>query len=235
MKYLPIISDEPSKMAWISMAIFITGSFCTILGTLGVPNMVTGTICILTSVGMLLYDSNQFKQKNIEDEDEDNEIYAKEEELDDLYNKLKKDDCRQNQRILRELRSFKDMFDIDKESGKFNLFIDDEMTQQVEDLFEKCVEALKNHHQLYKEQKQIKNGSLKDKIKKNRQKQIKEVEKCVNDFGQKIHELHEIVVTEHQLDLTDVRKGLESSLSQARRIKDRLDGLDNNWKEFENV
>ena len=152
---------------------------------------------------------------------------TKEQDLDNLIVKLKRDRDPRPERCLQELRSLRKLLKT-KVSGTFKT----EILDNFDDLFKKCVKQITDTDELWSASLNL-TGRTKKKIREEREKIVLDVEELTNRLVDYVHKAIENV---DDSESAQSLKELEQSIEIARKTEQRLSGLTDKIydpKEFE--
>lgn len=146
-------------------------------------------------------------------------IEAQNQELNELDEKLAKDNDKRTHRSLRQLRDMYRQFQEDVETGKITGNVHSVLSK-FEDLFDGCVESLKIQLYIYED---IRDGRIQGKAKKQalgeREKTIQEVIESVDFLERLVAKYHSFNARRNDSDLSKLREELDMTLQAAEKAE----------------
>jgi len=161
---------------------------------------------------------------------------AREKNLDDLYNRLKKDKDSRTEKALRDLRELSNAIQgsTDQESSldaqtRFELHF------KVEQLFSKCVSRLEKSLQLWKSSKEISNKQVSRKILALREEVIEEVIENIVHLGETFARIQTLDCNQSSSkeDLQKIRNDLQEGLAIAEKVEEKMRKFEIGENQFE--
>jgi hypothetical protein len=179
--------------------------FCSILFAIGIGAM--NFFCRFDSISQNAI--QQIERKKKEDRNAD---------LDQLDLKLSSDRDPRDQMALRNLRSLYDSFSTDLQTGKVSLLAGASIHQQIDEIFDFCVQRLRFQHELWLTSRKVEGQSRID-LMKQKSEVMDEIEASVKCVSEIMSETRLLGMKAKQGELTKLQDRLRLQLESAKETQ----------------
>lgn len=212
----------------VSMAAGVLGATLVMVSWIIPSAFALGLIAVLIAFGAvatnLVFNIGKISEKAAKDWYEQ-ETHKRENELDDLDEKLARDRDRRDEIALRNIRVLYGDFCDDVKQGKISAQITQEMLGQVDEIFHASIGSLEYSYELLEMSKRV-DGNLKDELKKQRDGVLVEVENSITLLAATIAEIRQMKSKAKKSRLSTLQKQLSQSLAVAKKVDELRTGQD---------
>lgn len=152
-------------------------------------------------------------------------------ELDELARKLRTDRDHRTQDYLTLLRSLREEFE-NAANKPGNRFRSAQIREQVSLVFRAAVEQLQQSYRLWDLSENLV-GSARDKVLADREQVLHEIEQTVDRLQATVHQFHDLIKADKQVDLATMRDELDATMRIAKRTEQRMRELENSSPDYE--
>lgn len=192
------------------MAAFV--GFCFILGSIG---------ACLTN---LVFNMDKISKRAIK-EWQEAQAKQRESKLDELDSKLVRDRDPRDQNALRNLRTIYKSFVEDLQAGKLASSVTSAMMAQIDEIFNTCIHQLERQYEIWETAMKVTNP-LRDKLLKQRDEIVVEVEKSVTNLADVVNEVRALKLNTKKGELEQLQQRLNTQLEAAKATEQFVAGLD---------
>jgi hypothetical protein len=227
----------------ISLGPIVCGILVTIVALpFGAPLVACGGV-IAAAIGSAVFGlrviskSNEALLAQAQNEVEKEDKEERDRYLNDLSNRLDRDEDPRTDVALKDLRSLFDSFQNDRSWKQgINLMTVSEIQSKVQGIFDQCLKALEYSLELYHDWSNCGSRDVKNSIRSRREKVVRGVQESVKTLTKTYEGLQAFESQEDQgSQLTQLGKELNEQLDIARRVSDRMGSIDvrNGLKEIQ--
>ncbi|MBU0469156.1 MAG: hypothetical protein KKD07_02550 [Candidatus Omnitrophica bacterium] len=190
----------------------------------------------LGTIGQIFFLSGDKIAERVKTELKEEDDDAREQNLDDLYDRLKKDKDSRTEKALRDLRELSNAI---KESTGQESTLDAqtifELHFKVEQLFNKCISRLEKSLKLWKSAKDISNRDVSEKLLTLREEVVTEVIQNIAHLGEMLARIQTLNCNQDSSkeDLQNIRKDLEEGLAIAEQVDEKMRKFEKGENQFE--
>lgn len=146
-------------------------------------------------------------------------------ELDQLARKLRTDRDHRTQDYLTLLRSLRQEFE-EAANKPGNRFRSAKIREQVSQVFAAAVDQLRQSYRLWELSENLV-GESRDKVLANRESVLVEIAQTVDRLQGTVHQFHELIKADQNIDLAAMRDELDATMRIAKRTEERMKELEN--------
>lgn len=194
------------------------GGMAAFLGFCGV---LCGFGAVLTN---LVFNMEKISKKALK-EWQEAQAKQRERSLDELDAKLVKDRDPRDQTALRNLRTIYKSFVDDLNSGKLASSVSAAMMTQIDEIFNACVSQLERQYEIWETSMKV-YGDLREKLQRQRDEIIAEVEKSVTNLADVVSEVRALKINTKKGELEKLQQRLTTQLDAAKATEQFVAGLD---------
>lgn len=189
-----------------------------------------GFCCVLGSIGAcltnLVFNMDKISKRALK-EWQEAQAKQRDSKLDELDSKLVRDRDPRDQTALRNLRTIYRSFVEDLQAGKLAASVSSAMMAQIDEIFNACVQQLERQYEIWETAMKV-SGDLRDKLLRQRDEIIAEVEKSVANLSDVVNEVRALKINTKKGELEQLQQRLNTQLEAAKATEQFVAGLDSN-------